>query len=111
MQKKLLFWLSGDVLHFCLSHYLQKDFGYEIDAIIDVPNKPKKFFLEQKLVNFKNLWFLHDYIKNTEQKPDLEYLEKFEDKYQINLMQLAINERIFYRFNEFYEFSSNQILT
>ena len=39
MQKKLLFWLSGDVLHFCLSHYLQKDFGYEIDAIIDVPNK------------------------------------------------------------------------
>ena len=25
-------------------------------------------------------------------------------------MQLAINERIFYRFNEFYQFSSNQIL-
>jgi len=110
MTDKLLFWLSGNLLHFCLSYHLQKDFGYEINAIIDVPNKPKKFFLEQKLVNFKNLWFLHDYIKNTEQKPDLEYLEKFENKYQINLMQLAINERIFYKFNEFYQFSSNQIL-
>ena len=110
MTNELLFWLSGDLLHFCLSYYFQKDSGYEINAIIDVPNKPKKFFQEQKLVNFKNSWFLHDYIKNTEQKPDLEYLEKFEKKYQINLMQLAINERIFYRFNEFYQFSSNQIL-
>jgi len=110
MTNKLLFWLSGDLLHFCLSYYFQKNSGYEINAIIDVPNKPKKFFQEQKLVNFKNSWFLHDYIKNTEQKPDLEYLEKFENKYQINLMQLAINERIFYRFNEFYQFSSNQIL-
>ena len=110
MTNELLFWLSGDLLHFCLSYYFQKDSGYEINAIIDVPNKPKKFFQEQKLVNFKNSWFLHDYIKNTEQKPDLEYLEKFEKKYQINLMQLAINERIFYRFNDFYQFSSNQIL-
>ena len=83
MTNELLFWLSGDLLHFCLSYYFQKDSGYEINAIIDVPNKPKKFFQEQKLVNFKNSWFLHDYIKNTEQKPDLEYL---------NLVQVKNNQ-------------------
>ena len=111
MNDKLLFWFSGDLLHFCMSYYFQKDFGYEINAIIDIPNKPKKFFQKQKLLKLKNSWYFHDHIKKTGQKPDLEYLNNFERKYQINLQQLTINERIFYRFNDFYKFSSDEVLS
>ena len=110
MNKKLLLWLSGDVLHFCLGHHIQKKIDCEIDAIIDVPNNPKKFFQKQKLVKFENQWFFHDYIKKPEKKADLKYLKDFENRYEINLQQLIINERIFYRFNDFYKFSSDEIL-
>ena len=44
-------------------------------------------------------------------EPDLKYLSDFEKKYDINLWELAINERIFYRFNRIYNFSSNEILS
>ena len=110
MSEKLLLWLSGDVLHFCLAYYLQKDFDFKINAIVDVPNKPKEFFQKQKLVEFNNVWYFHDHIKNLNQKPDLDYLKYFESKYEINLHKLAINERIFYLYNDFYKFSSNEVL-
>ena len=42
MNNNILLWLSGDVLHFSLSYFLKKDFGYDVNAIIDVPDKPKK---------------------------------------------------------------------
>ena len=35
----------------------------------------------------------------------------FDKKYDINLWELAINERIFYRFNNVYKFSSDEILS
>jgi hypothetical protein len=44
-------------------------------------------------------------------KPDLKYLSNFEKKYDLNLWELAINERIFYRFNSVYNFSSDEILS
>ena len=110
MNDKLLFWLTGDLLHFCMSYYFQKDFGSEINAIIDIPNKPKRFFEKQKLVKFGKSWYFHDHIKKINKKPDLEYLKKFEKKYDLNLQQLTINERIFYRFNDFYKFSTDEVL-
>ncbi|AJA92832.1 hypothetical protein A7X95_06035 [Candidatus Nitrosopelagicus brevis] len=110
MKDKLLVWLSGDVLHFCMSHFLNKKFGYDINAIIDVPNKPKIFFQNQKFVDFQNVWYFHEHLKDLSKKPNLDYLKKFEKEYDINLQQLAINERIFYRFNDFYNFSSDEIL-
>ena len=110
MNKKLFLWLSGDILHYCLAYFLQKDYGYEISAVVDIPNRPKKFFQKQKLVEFDNLWYFHDHIKKLDDNPDIEYLENFEKKYGINLHQLAINERMFYRFNDFYKFSSNEVL-
>jgi len=110
MNDKLLLWLSGDVLHFCISHFLNKNFGYKINAIFDVPDKPKKFFKNQTLVEFENVWYFHEHLERQSKKPDLEYLKKFEKEYDINLQQLATNERIFYRFNNFYKFSSDEVL-
>ena len=41
----------------------------------------------------------------------MEYLNSFEEKYKINLWLLAINERLFYEYNEFHKFSREEILS
>ena len=110
MKKRLLFWTNVFMLHFGLAYYLQQKIDAEFYAIIDVPNKPKKMFQNQNLINFQKTWYFHDQIIKTQQKPDLEYLSKFEERYQIDLWKLAINERFFYRFNRFYKFSTDEIL-
>ena len=94
-----------------MAYYLQKELDANYYAIIDITNKPKKFFQEQDLVKFEKTWFYHDYIKKLERKPDTKYLREFEEKYGINLWKIAINERIFYRFNRLYNFSRNEILS
>ena len=110
MKDKILFWFGVDFTHFCMSYYLQKMHDAEFYAIVDITNKPKKFFQEQKLVPFKKVWYFHDHIKS-DKKPDLEYLSSFEKKYNIDLWKLAINERIFYRFFDFHKFTSDEILS
>jgi len=98
------------MLHFGVAYYLQQKLDGDFYAIIDVPNNPKKMFLNQKIVNFQKTWYFHDHIKKTSLKPDHKYLSSFEKKYQIDLWKLAINERHFYRFNRFYKFTTNEIL-
>jgi len=110
MKNKLIFWLDGDLTHYCLSYYLQNKIDAELYAVIDVTNKPKKFYKEQKLVNFEKVWFYHDYIKELDKKPDLEYLSSMEEKYKLNLWEMACNDRILYRFNDYHKFTKNEIL-
>lgn len=110
MKDKILFWLGADFTHFCCSYYLQKSHDADFYAIIDITNKPKKFFKTQSLVNFNKTWFFHDHIEK-DVKPDLDYLADFERKYNIDLLKLAINERIFYRFFDFHNFSTDEILS
>jgi len=109
-KSKLLFWIDAVLLHYCLAYFIQKNSNHEISAIIDVTNKLRPFFETQNLVNFKNKWFYHDYI-NSKKDPDLEYLKKFEKKYQINLWTIAINERVFYKYNDHYKFHRKEILS
>ena len=110
MRKKILFWInSGTMNIFGLAKYLQNDMDAEFFAIYDVTDRPKKFFQEQKLVNFQKIWFYHDFIQK-KTNTDLDYLKEFECKYGINLLNLAYSERIFL-YNEFYKFSNNEILS
>ena len=111
MADKILFWIDAVLFHYCLAYYLQKQYQSDLYAIIDITNKPKNFFKEQKFVNFKKTWFYHDYLQNIDTKPDLDYVSKIEKQYGINLWKLAINERLFYRFNNFYNFKENEILS
>ena len=106
----MLFWISGALTSFCLSYYLQKKIDSDFFAIIDAYDKPRVFFENQNLVTFEKTWFYHDFFKNIK-KPDLKYLSNFEKKYDINLWNLVINERIFYRFNSIYKFSNDEILS
>lgn len=110
MKAKILFWLTVDITQFAVAHSLQKNSEFDLYAIIDTPYYPKKFFQEQKLVKFQKVWYLHDYIKKNH-KPDTVYLSNFENKYNLNLWKLAINDRIFYRFYNFHRFTDNDILS
>ena len=110
MKEKILFWISGDLIHFCLSYNLQKKYDAEYYAIIDVPSRLRSFFEMQKFVKFKKIWFFNDYAQNIQNKPDTKYLSKFEKKFDINLWKYVINERIFYGFFTFHKFKGNEIL-
>ena len=108
---KILFWINGFFLHFCLAYYLQSYLEADFFGIIDINSKPKKFFQNQNFVNFKKTWFFHDYIKKNPINPDLNYLLDFEQNYQINLWKSVINERFFYKHNRFYKFKKQEILS
>jgi hypothetical protein len=108
---KALLWITGTLLNFGLSYYLNQQKNLEIHAIADV-TKSLKFFLEdQKLVKFSNLWFFQEHVSNKLQNPDLNYLEKIEKKYDINLWSLINTERYFsLQINPFYKFSKEEML-
>ena len=110
MKKKIFVWIDTNFTQFALCYYLQKEIDADFYAIIDVPDKTRKFYENQNLVNFKKIWFYHDNTLPIKD-PDLQYLASFEKKYKIELWKLAINDRIFYHFNDFYNFSKNEILS
>ena len=110
MKKKILFCLNADFTHYAIAYFLQKNCDCELYALIDITNKPKKFFESQQLVKFKKIWYYHDHIQ-INKKVDISYLEKFEEKFHVNLWNLIINERIFYRFFNFHKFSRNEMLS
>lgn len=107
----MLFWLNGFFLHFSLAYYLQSRLDADFYGIIDINDKPKKFFQNQNLVNFEKMWFFHDNIKKNHQNPDLDYLSNFEKKYGFDLWKYALNERFFYLYNRFYKFERTEILS
>tara|TARA_B100000029_G_scaffold418511_1_gene423591 strand:- start:286 stop:1794 length:1509 start_codon:yes stop_codon:yes gene_type:complete len=110
MTEKFLIWLNLSLFHFCFAYNFQKNYDAELFAIIDSTDRPKKFFQEQNLVSFNKFWFYHDHIKKNVQS-DIEYLKLFEKKYNIQLWKLIINDRIFYNYNNFYKFTSDEILS
>ena len=109
--EKIILWDHGDFFHFLLANSLQKKTDAELYAIFDIPDRQKIFYQKQKLVNFKKVWFFHDAISKPRKKIDVEYLNAFEEKYNINLWLLALNERLFNENNEFHKFSREEILS
>ena len=109
MQKKIIVWLNADITEFGVCYYLQKTSNYEIYAIIDITNKPRKFFESQTLVKFKKIWFYHDLVNNIP-KEKTDFLNSFSRKYGIDVEKLSQNDRIFMnKFNNFHQFSQAEI--
>ena len=52
MGKTVLFALTNDYTHYCLSYAFQKQYDCKMYAISEVTSRPKIFFKNQKLVNF-----------------------------------------------------------
>ena len=110
MNSKIIFWMNDDLSGLGLPKILQEKYNFDIFGIFDITDKPKKFFKKQKLINFSKIWFFHDHINKTNQRPDREFLKLIEEKYKVDLGLLASNERFFNKFNEFYKFSPDEIL-
>ena len=110
MSSKIIFWINDYLSVLGLPKILQERYNFDIFGIFDITDKPKKFLKKQKLINFSKIWFFHDHIYKTNQKPDKEFLKLIEEKYKVDLRLLASNERFFNKFNQFYKFSSDEIL-
>ncbi len=111
MKDKLLIFLAGAFYHFGIVNALKEKYDCDLFAIVDVDDKPKKFFLRQKLVEFKKIWFYRDHVSlELKNKPDMKYLASFEEKYGINLWNIAYADKKFYKYNRFYKFSYDEIL-
>lgn len=110
MTDKILFWLDANLIYFGIAKYLQEQYKCESYAIIEIPSQQKNFFENQTLTKFTKKWFYYDYVSNIKGKPDIEYLSNFEIKYGINLWLLAYNERLFFKYNDYYKFTTDEIL-
>ena len=110
MTKKILVFLNLFTLHFGLANYLQKNLDCELYALIDTTDKPKKFFQEQKIVQFHKTWFYHDNI-GIKKNYDQDYLNYLDKRYDLDLRQLEKNDRFFSNFNNFHKFSHEEILS
>jgi hypothetical protein len=108
---KILFYLNSNFVNFGIAKFLQEKYDYEIYAIIDCNSNLKKFFQNQKIVQFKKSWYFRDYVQNYSKINDLVSLKEFENKYNINLWKMIYGDRFFDFHNEYYNFSYDEILS
>ena len=108
MNSKIIFWMNDALALVGLPKTLQEKHNFDIYAVIDITDKQKKFFQKQELIKFSKIWYFHDHISKTTEKPDTEYLKLIEKKYKINISLLISNERFFNKWNQYYEFSSDE---
>ena len=110
MSDKILVWIDVGLIQFGIVKYLQKIYDCELFAVYDFNHHIKKSFLNQKLINFRQVWYYWDHVLNIKQKPDVEYLNSFEQKYDINLWSITSSDRVFNKHNKFYTFSRDEVL-
>ena len=110
MKDNILFWISQDLVNFGIANELQKKYDADLYAIIETYEKPKEFFQNQNLVNFKKTWYF-DNLSVQNKKPDTEYLEKKERQYDISLWDLTYSERLFSGYGKYHTFSHDEIFS
>ena len=107
---RILFWLDIEFFHFGIAKYLQDNYNCELFAIIEANKNQRKFFEKQQFVKFKKAMYYTASLSKYE-KPNIDYLSSFEKKYNINLLNLIYCERFFYKYNRFYKFKYDEILS
>ena len=110
MTDKILFWMDSNLLYFGIAKYFQEKYDAEYYAITDYNEQLDEFFKKQNIVKFNKVWSYRENVFLKNEKPDLEYLEKFEKSTKINLWKLAYSERIFYKYNKYHKFTHDEIV-
>lgn len=111
MKDKILITISNHA-NFGIAKCIQDNYDCDLFAFYDINFPEKNFFEKQKLINFQKVWYYIDNISFKElNEPDIGYLKLFEKKYNINLWKVAFGERSFYKYNQYYQFSENEILS
>ena len=111
MKDKIIIYQDFALHNFGLAKSLQEIHDCDLYAIIDVSDYPNKFFQKQQIVKYTKTWFLYDHISTTKKNPDIDYLIHIEKKYGLELWKIAYNDRIFYRYNYFYKFTTDEVLS
>lgn len=111
MKDKILFWLDMEWIRFGIAKFLQESYDCDLYAVLDTDKVATDFYKRQDIVKFHKVWYYRDYILKNDKKVDIEYLKKFEEKYNIHLWQLAYSERFFYKYNIYHKFKYGEILT
>ena len=93
-----------------VAKFLQ-DADYDVYGIIDINNKTRKTFKEQEIIKFSKSWYFQEHMLDISKKPDIKFLQEFEKKYQINLWLLLYKDRNFIHYNEYYDYSSDELLS
>jgi len=60
MKQKILWWQGRELIHFGIAKYFQEKYDCNNYAIIEIRDKPKKFFEKQKIIQFKKVWYFYD---------------------------------------------------
>jgi len=110
LKDRILFYIDGWFFHYGIARELQKKYDCEISAIVDVEDKTKKFFQNQHMVSFKNIWYYLDNI-SLDKEYNYDYLKSIEKKYNIDLWKIVYADRVFLHFNKFHKFNDNEILS
>lgn len=108
---KILFWLEHYSIHFGIAKTLSEKYDCELYALISSSPKQKSFFDNQKLVKFKKFWFVRDNVILKNYQPNLDKLKFLENKFSIQLGKIIYADRLFYKFNKYYSFTDNEILS
>lgn len=108
---KILVYVHGWFIHFGIAKALQEKYPCDIFGIIDFDDKAKKFFDNQKIVDFTKYWHYKEHANVPDTKPDMEYLKEFESKYSIDIWSIVYTDKSFYKYNDYYQFSPDQILS
>ena len=108
--QRILFWIDKEPKFFGLCKFIQEKYPAQYYGVIDINNRMKEFYENQKLVKFEKTWFYRDCLLVEKQKPNIEYLNLIEKKYNINLWKVIYGDRNFYHFNKYYKFSHDEIL-
>tara|TARA_B100000745_G_scaffold248367_1_gene170397 strand:+ start:264 stop:1799 length:1536 start_codon:yes stop_codon:yes gene_type:complete len=111
MVDRVLFWIDAGLIHFGIAKNLQEKLNADLYVIYDFNNHLTKSFKNQKLVNFKKEWYFWEHLSGINKNVDIEYLKKFEEKFGINLWEIAYTERAFGKDNPFYKFKREEILS
>ena len=109
MTQKIIFWLNSSLTLTFVAKCIKDTTNSQLFSIVDCTQKNISFFKKQTDAIYNKQWFLHSSISK-HSEIDYEFLKKMEESYQLNLWTLAINERIFHKYNQFHKFTSDEIL-
>ena len=111
MKDKILFWLENHAVHFGIAKAIADKYDCESYALIACSPIQRKFFNEQKLIDFKKKWFVRDNIDLKKDEPDFEKLKYLEKKFSIQLQKIVYADRSFYKYNNYHKFSDGEIFS
>lgn len=108
---KILFWIETYHLHFGYAKAISENYACEIYGLVVCNPIQKHFFKNQKLLHFEKTWYLRDHIDLTKIFSNYEKIKNLEKKFSIPLRKIILGDRFFYKYNNYYKFSDNQILS